>query len=285
MATTDLMNEIASNYGHLTKAEKKVADKILSSPQDVLRATITELAEMCGVGDTSVFRFCRTLKLSGYQDFKVSLALSTNSNNMLDARDEDRGFASADLETLCGSVRRAYLEAVEDTFRMLDYDAIRRAVDCLAAARLIYFFGFGGSGITALEAQNKFIKITPNACFTADGHMQLTIAPLLGEDAAAVIFSNSGITKDCIEIARTARQSGARVVFITKFAKTPATAYSDVVLVSGAVEGPMQGGSIAGKTSQLFMVDVLYTEYFRRLGDVSLENKKTTSRAIVEKML
>ena len=80
MATNNLMNKITLYYSQMTKAEKKVADFVLSSPQEALASTITDLSKHCGVGETSVFRFCRTLELKGYQDFKLSLAVSTSSN-------------------------------------------------------------------------------------------------------------------------------------------------------------------------------------------------------------
>ena len=38
--------------------------------------SISELAEACRVGDTSVFRFCKTMKCKGYQEFKMCLSLS-----------------------------------------------------------------------------------------------------------------------------------------------------------------------------------------------------------------
>ena len=53
----DFLLKIRGGYNQFTKAEKKVADYILSSPKKVLFMSITELAEACGVGDTSVFRF------------------------------------------------------------------------------------------------------------------------------------------------------------------------------------------------------------------------------------
>ena len=39
--------------------------------------SITDLADACHVGDTSVYRFCRTLKLDGYQDFKMKLSFKS----------------------------------------------------------------------------------------------------------------------------------------------------------------------------------------------------------------
>lgn len=42
MATTTLMTEITSRYSKMTKAEKKVADFVLSSPKEALNATIPD---------------------------------------------------------------------------------------------------------------------------------------------------------------------------------------------------------------------------------------------------
>jgi DNA-binding MurR/RpiR family transcriptional regulator len=74
-------------------------------------------------------------------------------------------------------------------------------------------------------------------------------------------------------------------VFITQFAKTPALQYADVLLLCGAQEGPFQGGSIAAKLSQVFTLDVIYTEFFSRMGKKAEKNKKLTSAATAEKML
>lgn len=72
----------------LTRLEKKVADYVLQHPQEVVKMTINELSNSCGVGDTTVFRFCRSMNVGGYQDFKLALALSSNVNDMLDSKGE-----------------------------------------------------------------------------------------------------------------------------------------------------------------------------------------------------
>ena len=76
----DFITRIKSAYNQLTKAEKKVADYILANPKAVLFMSITDLAEACEVGDTSVFRFCKTMELKGYQEFKMMLSLSIGEN-------------------------------------------------------------------------------------------------------------------------------------------------------------------------------------------------------------
>lgn len=129
------------------------------------------------------------------------------------------------------------------------------------------------------------MKILPNIVYNFDSHIQLTQAALPGDKDLALIFCNSGITKDCIEIAKICHRNGASVVFMTMFPKTPAARYCDILLTCGANEGPLEGGSIATKTAQLFLVDILYAEVYRRMGETALENKKKTSRVVTEKMM
>ena len=66
---------IEETYHSLTKAEKKVADFVLRNARQVLFMSITDLADACQVGETSVYRFCRSLNMQGYQEFKVQLSL------------------------------------------------------------------------------------------------------------------------------------------------------------------------------------------------------------------
>lgn len=285
MATVNLMTEITGRYSNMTRAEKKVADFVLSSPQKALNSTITELSRLSGVGETSVFRFCRTLALKGYQDFRMSLALSTSSPESLTARESIDVTDTDNCKDTAYNVLKAYNCALDQVFLTLSFNAVSKAVDLILSARSVNLFGFGGSGTSAGEARNKFIKIMPNVVYNMDAHMQLTQAALLQKGDLAIIFCNSGITKDCIEIARICSSSKVSVVFITMFLKTPAARYSTVLLLCGANEGPMEGGSIAAKTAQLFLIDILYAEVFRKMGTKAVENKKRTSQIITEKMM
>ena len=75
------------------------------------------------------------------------------------------------------------------------------------------------------------------------------------------------------------------IPFITQFLKSPAASYASTLLLCGANEGPLEGGSIAAKTAQLFLIDILYAEVYRLMGEKAEENKKKTSQMITEKMM
>ncbi len=282
----DFITKIKAAYNQFTKTEKKVADFVLENPRRALFMSITDLADSCGVGDTSVFRFCKTLELNGYQEFKMMLSLSLNEGN-----DELDQFAGKNVtlndtfETVAQKVLTANIQALNETFSLLDEHCFDRAMDLMNAARSIYFFGVGGSMLTAMKAMNKFLRIEPKVRCLPDTHMQAMAAAVMAPGDVAVLFSYSGATKDTIHVAELAKEAGAAVICVTRFVKSPLTSYSDVTLLSGANEGPFQSGSTSAEISQMFLIDLLYTEYYRRyFKRCSRFNEKSTA-SVVEKLV
>ena len=282
----DFITKIKAAYNQFTKTEKKVADFVLENPRRALFMSITDLADSCGVGDTSVFRFCKTLELNGYQEFKMMLSLSLNEGN--DGLDQFAGknvTLNDTFETVAQKVLTANIQALNETFSLLDRHCFDRAMDLMNAARSIYFFGVGGSMLTAMKAMNKFLRIEPKVRCLPDTHMQAMAAAVMAPGDVAVLFSYSGVTKDTIHVAELAKEAGAAVICVTRFVKSPLTSYSDVTLLSGANEGPFQSGSTSAEISQMFLIDLLYTEYYRRyFKRCSRFNEKSTA-SVVEKLV
>ena len=139
--------------------------------------------------------------------------------------------------------------------------------------------------LTAMKAMNKFLRIEPKVRCLPDTHMQAMAASVMGPEDVAVLFSYSGATKDTIQVAELAKQAGATVICVTRFVKSPLTSFSDVTLLSGANEGPFQSGSTSAEISQMFLIDLMYTEYYRRyFKRCSRYNEKSTA-SVVEKLV
>lgn len=114
--------------------------------------------------------------------------------------------------------------------------------------------------------------------------MQSMAASLCGKEDLIVIISYSGATKDNIHVAKVAKESGARIACITHFKKSPLTAYCDSILLCGSNEGPLEGGSMQAKMSQLYLIDLLYQEYYERNFRECKRNNEATSQSVVEKL-
>lgn len=281
----DLITDIRSSYNQLTKAEKKVADYILAHPREVLFMSITDLAEACEVGDTSVFRFCKTMELKGYQEFKMVLSLSMNQGlGDMDQYTGNNISMDDSFAELAKKVLNTNINALTETYSLIKEEEVDRAINMLHEARAIYFFGVGASMLTAMKAMNKFLRIENKVFCIQDSHMQAMIASTMTNEDVAVLFSYSGATKDTIHVAQLAKKSGAKTICVTRFNKSPLSSYADITLLSGANEGPLQGGSTSAEISQLFLIDLLYTEYYRRYFEHCSVNNVKTSASVLDKL-
>lgn len=261
----DYISKIRSAYNQFTKAEKKVADYILAHPREVLFMSISDLAEACDVGDTSVFRFCKTMNVKGYQEFKMMLSLSMRSGETaIPSTDDDVIDLEDDFENLSKKVLMENISAIKETYNLIDAAQMKEVMNAMTSAERIVFFGIGTSMLTAMKAMNKFLRIEPKVVCNMDVNMQLIMASTLTDRDVALIFSYSGSTKDTVEIAKYAKKANAKTVVITRFAKSQLTQYADILLLCGANEGNLQNGSTSAEISQLFLVDVMYSEYYRR---------------------
>jgi DNA-binding MurR/RpiR family transcriptional regulator len=280
----DIFPRIHIMYNSFTQTEKKVANFILENRDQVIYMSITELADKCNVGESSIFRFCKSLKFDGYQQFKIAMAHGMPVENKIIQLNKEI-LVDDSIEHVAAKVRTTNMNAIDETYNLLDYKNISEAVEALIKAEKIKFFGVGTSLLTAMEAQSKFIRITNRAECSMDSHFQIMAASLMTEKDVAIMISYSGSTKDTLDVAKEAKKAGAKVISITRFVKSPLTAYSDITLLCGANEGPLQGGSLAAKISQLYLLDVLYNEYFKRTYDISIRNKERTAKSAADKLL
>ena len=247
--------------------------------------SITDLADACKVGDTSVYRFCRTMKLQGYQEFKMRLSLSQGATSSSSTKTvlESRRFDDS-LGEMAEKVLQLHLAAIKETYMLLSRDNFDKILDMFEQAKRVFFFGIGDSLLTAEEARNKFLRITNKVICITDPHMQAMAASMTTEEDLIVIISYSGATKDNIHVAKVAKEAGAKIACITHFQKSPLTSYSDAILLCGSSEGPLEGGSMTAKLSQLYLIDLLYQEFYERNYESCKFNNEGTSRAVVEKL-
>ena len=284
MSGSSLILDIQLSYNQFTKTEKKIADYVVQNTNKVLFMSITELSESCGVADASVHRFCRTMGVKGYQEFKMKLSLSATSEEETTHEKDDLNLNIDSLEFILDKILQGHISALKETRTLMRMEEIERAVKMMEDAENIYFFGIGDSLLTAREARNKFLRICNKVSCIDDPHMQAMTASMAGSNDVIFIISYSGATKDNIYGAKIAKKVGAKIVGITRFLKSPLTSYTDALLVCGSNEGPLDGGSMGAKLSQLYIIDVLFQEYYRRNKEASVENNKKTSKAVVDKL-
>lgn len=280
----NLLLDIQLLYNQFTKTEKKIADFVTKNAQLVLFMSITELADACRVADASVHRFCRTMGVKGYQEFKMKLSLSMAAEETAEKEADSSMQQENPLQYTLDNILESHISALKETYTLLKQEDIEKTVTMMEEAKHIYFFGIGDSLLTAKEARNKLLRITNKVSCIDDPHMQAMMASMAAREDLVFFISYSGATKDNVYVAKIAKKAGAKIVMVTRFVKSPLTNYADTVLLCGSNEGPLEGGSMGAKLSQLYIIDILFHEYYRRNLGISKENNKKTSKAVVEKL-
>lgn len=282
---SDFLKKIEVTYEQFTKAEKKVADYILSNPKEVIFMSITDLAAACNVGDTSVFRFCRTMNLQGYQEFRLQLSLGINDKTEIE---NVAGIQPINLndpfDVISQKVLQNNVNAIQEAHSLLKPEEIDRAMYYFDKAERVYFFGVGTSMVSALAATNKFLKITSKVNCFMDSHMQAMTASMMTANDLAVVISYSGSSKDSIQTAKLAKENNAKVISITRYEKSPLTTYSDITILCGAHEGPLESGSTSAQISILYLIDLLYMEYYKKQFEMSNINNQKTKESVFDKL-
>jgi RpiR family carbohydrate utilization transcriptional regulator len=259
----DLLGRLAARRAALSRSEGRVAEIILDHPDAVPRMTLAALAERAGVSEPTVVRFCRSLGVEGYADFKLELARARAAGG---AAYLHREISFGDgVPTVCAKVFQSSINALAVVQESLDPALVDRAIDILAAARRIDCCGVGLSAIVAIDAQQKLMRLEVHCVAHHDAHLQTLSAATLGAGDVALVFSYNGRMKDVLRVARVAREAGAATVAVTR-SGTPLAAAVDVAIPVDVPEDTFVYAPMTTRLAQLAVLDVLATGVALRRG-------------------
>ncbi|WP_282604593.1 transcriptional regulator HexR [Pelagibius sp. Alg239-R121] len=253
--TANIVEVIRARADKLSRAEHKVAAAVLDDPAAAMKSSTAVLAGKAGVSDPTVNRFCLSLGCAGFPELKLRLAQSLARGVPF----VNRHVAADDTpETYTGKIFDATTAALSRAQERIDMTEVGRAVDALAAAARISFFGIGGSGAVAVDAQHKFVRLDVPSVAQSDIVMQRMQAAGMDEGDVVVLISNTGCTIPMIENARLAASRGAKLVALTA-AGSPLAQVCDIVIGIDPAEDADIYIPMASRIVHLVILDVLST--------------------------
>ena len=185
------------------------------------------------------------------------------------------------VEDYANKIFEMTMASLDDARSNLDYHLIGRAVDALAQAKKIEFYGLGASASVAVDAQHKFFRLnTPVVAYT-DIMMQRMSAAATGRGDVVVVISYTGRTIATVEAASLAKAAGATVIGIT----TPGSPLAKLCSITLGVETAEDTDVYTPAISRLVhlaIVDVLATGVTLRRGPDFLDHLKRVKDSLVE---
>jgi RpiR family carbohydrate utilization transcriptional regulator len=269
-----MLDRIRASIPALPPAEQRVARLVLSDPRTFASLPVGELAERAHVSKPTVVRFCRSVGYDGLADFKLKLAGSVNEGVPFVHRAVDDDDKAGDIVV---KVLDNAVSALLKYRNAAAAGAIEQAIVLLAEAgrtgHKIEFHGVGNSGIVAQDAQHKFFRLGVHAAAVSDGHVQVMSATMLGPGDCAVIISNSGRSRDLLDVAQIAHRKGAAVIVITASGSPLAhlaLSPGHVLLAADHPEDYDRYSPMVSRLLHLMIVDILTTGVALRLGSDKL---------------
>lgn len=258
------MQAMKERVSELSPQERNLGTYILEHPREAVGMSITELAKLSGCSTSTISRFCRSLHVENFSEFKLKLAMELSEEPTTSTYQDI--VAGQSLDRIVSAITANHIRSVSDTAKLLDYGHLHAAIDALHHAKRIDLYGTATSGVVAEDFYQKLIRIGKAAAVFSDPHMQQTSAASLGAGDVAIGFSYSGETRETIEAIRSAVEQGATTISVTKYGNTTLANMADISLFISSSESGMRRGDMASRMAQLHLVDILFvglvSEYF-----------------------
>jgi RpiR family murPQ operon transcriptional repressor len=262
------LSKLSNIRSQLSPSELKIADYILSYPEQVTGFSSQELALQAEVSQSSIVKFTQKIGFKGFTAFKLAVsedlgrmhAINTDSVGELYngiGRDDD-------LETMAKKLAQEKINSIIETTQALDSEALMRVLDAIDQAGRVQLVGIGGSALTAKDLWYKLLKIGVTTLFAQDSHVQISIAQTLGPGDVQLVISYSGASRDVLAAAELAKRNGATLIAVTSFRQTQLRQMADMVLDTVAEENELRISSISSRTAQNTITDILFLGLVQR---------------------
>lgn len=269
----DLLAIVSSYFPSLSKSEQKVAQLILSNPDEIEDLSINQLAMMAGVGESTIVRFARKIGYAGYQDLKLAL---TKYQATAEKRIDSKENKDDDI------VFEQYVDSLKETKSFLESNKIDRAVQFMNEARRIFIFAVGESGFIGMELSNRLKRLGKNVEFVQDGQLQSIYATTMDKKDVAFSISTSGNTNEVIINMSLAKSNGCKVIALTNYLGSKIAEESDLSLIASSKEFHSDAGSFASSINQLFIIDIVIRELVKQDPEKFHKLRMKRNQALVD---
>ncbi len=265
-----LEDRITKAYAGLTKSQKKVAEYILRSPEEVAFLSLKTLGGKVRVSDATIIRLSNALGFSGFSELQEILQSwlkrkFTPSEKLRSTRINRRtNIYEKIFETSVKNILKAQEEIPIKKFEA--------AVNALDGAKRIFITGLRRSYSFAFHLYNNLNRILNNVVFV-ESSSGLVYDQLkdIGIRDVLVSISFSRYAKETLEITRFARKKKAFIIAVTDNPLSPVGQLADSALCSD-YGSPFFFGSHA---STVVIVDCL-------IGGLSLKHKNRYVGALTQ---
>lgn len=251
-----ILQKMKMMYNSLSKAEQKVVSYVTANPKEVIHLSVAGVAENSGVSDATVIRACRSLGLKRYQDLRLCLVqdIVTPIQSI-----HEEVMPDDSISTIIDRTFKSTIHTMNLTHDILRPEVIEQAADSIIEAKHIVVFGHGNSMTIANDLQHKLLRLGILVQSYPDSHMTAIAISGMGSGDVFFAISHSGSSTEVVDLAKLARERGAKVITLSDINRSPLQKYSDIALHTASEETKYRVVALSSRVAQMTLIITLYT--------------------------
>ncbi|CQQ72146.1 putative DNA-binding transcriptional regulator [Yersinia enterocolitica] len=270
-------------YPTLAQNDRKLADFLLTNPEQARHLSSQKLAQQTGVSQSAVVKFAQKLGYKGFPALKQALSeivagpeQAVTLHNQILSTDS--------LKTVGEKLLAEKAAALRATLDINSEQRLTEALDMLRSARRVILTGLGASGLVAKDLAYKLLKIGVMAVSETDMHAQLAAVQALDSRDLLLAISFSGERREINLAAEEAQRCGAKVLALTSFTPNSLQQRADHCLYTISEEPAIRSAAISSSTAQYALTDLLFMAMIQQDLE-SAQDHINHSAALVKKLV
>lgn len=223
----------------MSKRQLKLANYILENTEDTAFLTSAKLGEKAGVSEATVIRFAQFLGFSGFKDVKKSLQQVIKQKITPQIKMRETVERIKNKENVFYNLLNIDKAILDEVDRNCSEKNVKRAVEYLKKARIIYIIGLGISQAIVNFLEFRLSRLEYNVLTITSGGEEV-IDKLMSITSNDVIIGIGFFRphKELMAALEIAKQKGVPIIAITDSEFSPIANNADVVL--NAERGPAE---------------------------------------------
>ena len=253
------LTRIRQRYPTLAASDKKLADYILSQPDETRHLSSQQLASEAGVSQSSVVKFAQKIGFKGFPALKLAISEALVSNPNPQSMPVHNQIRGDDPMRLVGEkLIKENVAAMHATLDVNTEEKLLESVAMLRGARRIILTGIGASGLVARNFGWKLTKIGLNAIVEQDMHALLATVQAMDPDDLLLAISYSGERREINMATDEALRVGGKILAITGFTPNALQQRATRCLYTIAEEQATRSAAISSTSAQMMLTDLLF---------------------------
>lgn len=238
---------IEANYKNFTSVEKNIAN-FFRNNEEIMDFSAKSISNRLFVSEAALSRFAKKCGYRGYREFIYQYEQNLTERNLK-------------IVGNAGSVLNIYQELLNKTYSLIDQKQIMRICEYMADASRVFVCGKGSSGLAAMEAESRFMRIGVDIDSITDSDIMRFQTVFQNSKSMVIGISVSGMTESILYSLQQAHEKKSKTVLITAHKNGRISSYCDEIVLITSLKYLNYGNVISPQFPILIFLDIIYSYY------------------------